>query len=59
MKGLLHYICDRILENSSKSHMKYAVFHHVFKVISVNVYVILAYFFNELGNLCYEFHTVP
>ena len=47
-------ICDRILESSSKSHMKYAVFYPVFKVISVNVYVIPEYFLNKLGNLCYE-----
>ena len=49
---------DQILESSSKSHMKYAIFHPVFKVISVIVYVIPEYFLNESGNFCYEFHTV-
>ena len=33
--------------------MKYAVFHHVFKVISVNICVIPEYFLNGLGNFCY------
>ena len=39
-------ICDRVLENSTKSHMKYAVFLHVFNVISANVCVFLEYFLN-------------
>ena len=30
----IHSICDRILENSSKSHMKSTVFLHVFNNIS-------------------------
>ena len=30
----IHSICDRILENSSKSHMKSSVFLHVFNNIS-------------------------
>ena len=30
----LHFQCDRILENSSKSHMKSSVFLHVFNDIS-------------------------
>ena len=46
---LCTYKCDRILENSSKSQMKYAVFLHVFNFISVNVYVFLEYFLNNLG----------
>ena len=37
-------IYDQILENSSKSHIKYAVFHHLFNVISVNAYVFIEYF---------------
>ena len=31
------YICDRILENSSKSHMKSGVFLHVFNDIYIYV----------------------
>ena len=37
-------ICDRILENSSKSHMKSSVFLHVFNDISTYVYVFKEYF---------------
>ena len=29
------YICDRILQNGSKSHMKSIVFQHVFNCISI------------------------
>ena len=36
--------CDRILENSSKSHMKSSVFLHVFNDISTYVYVFMEYF---------------
>jgi len=32
------------LENSSKSHMKYGVFMHVFNDISINPYVFQEYF---------------
>ena len=37
-------ICDRILENSSKSHMKSSVFLHVFNDISTYAYVFTEYF---------------
>ena len=37
-------ICDRILENSSKSHMKSGVFLHVFNDISTYAYVFTGYF---------------
>ena len=30
-----HVICDRILENSSKSHIKSDVFLHIFNDISI------------------------
>ena len=40
----LHIICDRILENSSKSHMKSSVFLHVFNDIFTYVYVFTEYF---------------
>ena len=49
--SLLHdyiYICDRILENSSKSHMKSSVFLHVFNDISTYVYVFMEYFLHSL-----------
>ena len=50
--SLMIFICDRILENSNcyTSQMKYAVFHHVFKVISINAYVIPEYFLNVIEN---------
>ena len=40
----MHVICDRILENSSKSHMKSSVFLHVFNNISTDAYVFTGYF---------------
>ena len=39
----INYICDRILENSSKSHMKSSVFLHVFNDISTYAYVLTGY----------------
>ena len=36
-----HFQCDQILENSSKSHMKYNAFLYVFNDISIDVYVFL------------------
>ena len=46
--------CDWILENSSKSHMKYYVFMHVFNDISINAYIFLEYFKNFKN----EFHKI-
>ena len=43
-KRIHSYICDQILENSSKSHMKSGVFLHVFNDISIcalEFYVVL------------------
>ena len=50
-------ICDRILENSSKSHMKSSVFLHVFNDISIYVYVFTEYFLHSFSNLSIEFNT--
>ena len=43
--------CDRILENSSKSHMKSNVFLHVFNDISTYVYLFTEYFLHSFNNL--------
>ena len=51
-------ICDRILENSSKSHMKSSVFLHVFNDISTYVYVFTEYFLHSFSNLSIEFLVV-
>ena len=48
-------ICDRILENSSKSHMKFSVFLHVFNDISTYVYIFTEYFLHPFSNLSIEF----
>ena len=56
--GLTLAICDRILENSSKSHMKSSVFLHVFNDISVYSYVFTEYFLHSFSNLSIEFHVV-
>ena len=48
--------CDRILENSSKSHMKSNVFLHVFNDISTYEYVLTEYFLHSFSNLSIEFH---
>ena len=50
--------CDRILENSSKSHMKSSVFLHVFNDISTYVYVFTEYFLHFFSNLSIEFLVV-
>ena len=50
--------CDWILENSSKSHMKYSVFLHVFNDISTYAYVFIEYFLHSFSNLSIEFHVV-
>ena len=47
-------ICDRILENSSKS----SVFLHVFSDISTYVYVFTEYFLHSFSNLSIEFLVV-
>ena len=52
------FICDRILENSSKSHMKSSVFLHVFNDISTYVYVFTEYFLHSFSNLSIEFLVV-
>ena len=49
-----YIICDRILENSSKSHMKSSVFLHVFNDISL----MHMYFIHSFSNLSIEFHVV-
>ena len=51
-------ICDRILENSSKSHMKSSVFLHVFNDISTYVYAFTEYFLHSFSNLSIEFLVV-
>ena len=51
-------ICDWILENSSKSHMKSSVFLHVFNDISTYAYVFTKYFLYSSSNLSIEFHVV-
>ena len=54
-------ICDWILENSSKSHMKFSVFLHVFNDISIllsYVYVFTEYFLHSFSNLSIEFLVV-
>ena len=55
---MIGYICDRILENSSKSHMKSSVFLHVFNDISIYSYVFTEYFLHSFSNLNIEFHVV-
>ena len=50
-------ICDRILENSSKSHMKSSVFLHVFNDVSTYAYVLTEYTY-ILHSLSIEFHLV-
>ena len=51
-------ICDQILENSSKSHMKSSVFLHVFNDISTYVYVFMEYYLHSFSNLSIEFLVV-
>ena len=51
VEPILFNICDRILENSSKSHMKSSVFLHVFNDISTYVYVFMKYFLHSFSNL--------
>ena len=58
MKREVCIICDRILENSSKSHMKSKVFLHVFNDIFTYVYVSMEYFLHSLSNLSIEFLVV-
>ena len=50
-------ICDWILENSFKSHMKSCVFLHVFNDISAYAYVFTGYFLHTFSNLNIEFHV--
>ena len=54
----LYSTCDRILENSSKSHMRSSVFLHVFNGISTYVYVFTEYFLHFFSNLSIEFLVV-
>ena len=51
------HICDRILENSFKSHMKSSVFLHVFNDITY-VRVFTEYFLHSFSNLSIEFLVV-
>ena len=55
---MLKHICDQILENSSKSHMKSSVFLHVFNDISTYMYVFTEYFLHSFSNLSIEFLVV-
>ena len=52
------YICDRILENGSKSHMKSIVFQHVFNCISTYAYVFPKYLYHNFDNLSIKFHVM-
>ena len=52
----IQIICDRILENSSKSHMKSSVFLNLFNDISTYAYVLTEYFLHSFSNLSIEFH---
>ena len=52
------YICDRISENGSKSHMKSIVFLHIFNCISTNAYVFPEYLLHNLDNLSIKFHVM-
>ena len=54
----LYDICDRILENSFKSHMRSSVFLHVFNDISTYVYVFTEHFLHSFSNLSIEFLVV-
>ena len=58
--AILNVICDRILENGSKSHMKSSVFLHVFNDISTYVYGFTeyTYFLYSFSNLSIEFLVV-
>ena len=54
----MNKICDRILENGSKSHIKSSVFQHVFNYISTYAYVFSEYLFHNLNNLSIEFYVI-
>ena len=56
-KFIGNIICDRILENSSKSHMKSGVFLHVFNDISTYAYVFTGYSLHTFSNLNIKFHV--
>ena len=51
-------ICDRILENGSKSHMKSTVFQHIFNYISTYACVFAKYLLRYSKNLRIKFHVV-
>ena len=51
-------ICDRILENGSKSHMKFFVFLHIFNCISTYAYVFPEYLLHNFDNLSIKFHVM-
>ena len=51
-------LCDQILENSSKSHMKSSVFLYVFNDISTYVYIFTDYFLHSFSNLSIKFLVV-
>ena len=51
-------ICDWILENGSKSHMKSIVFQHVFNCISTYAYVFPEYLLHNFDNLSIKFHVI-
>ena len=56
--GGFENICDRILENGSKSHMKSIVFLHIFNCISTNAYVFPEYLLHKFDNLSIKFHVM-
>ena len=51
-------ICDRILENGSKAHMKSIVFQHVFSCIYTIAYVFPVYLLHNFDSLKIKFHVM-
>ena len=54
----INIICDRILGNRAKSHMKSSEFLHVFNDISTYAYVFTEYFLHSVSNLSIESHVL-
>ena len=52
------FICDRISENGSKSHMKSSVFQHIFSYISTYAHVFPEYLLYNFNNLNIKFHLM-
>ena len=51
-------MCDRILENGSKAHMKSIIFHDVFNCISTYAYVFSEYLLDNFDNLNIKFQVM-